>query len=456
MNRSLVRTTLAAMGCTLLLLAGALPAADKAPADAGLDEVLVFPTASDGSLMDWLAVSPLRYNIQFLGDSMSVDLLAADGKTELDVRPRAGDMVQGCRWRKMHWSGTTEGRSMCALFDTAGCYFDYAITPCFVYVYSPEERPDAVFAGSSDDALKVVLNGKKIWSNQIQRSPTYDGDRMPAPLKKGWNTLLAVVDQVWGGHLLCGRFLVGDKPLTDLEISLDPPTAEAKRHPAGPYNQAAAELMRNADALKMDGKIEEALAACDQMIAKYPLADVAPRAACTRASLFFDLGGGKSLGQADKAAEALEAVLQKHSADLLAEYALLDLGRLQEAALKDLAKAEATYRSFEVRYPQSSLAPRALAELARMLTAQKKFEESILTYRKAIAKFPQSDEVMTATLGIADAYRLAGDKDKAQKQYAAAAAMAQDWHDNKYGVDVGKQAWLRGLLDYIRKQAGQP
>lgn len=25
--------------------------------------------------------------------------------------------------------------------------------------------------------------------------------------------------------------------------------------------------------------------------------------------------------------------------------------------------------------------------------------------------------------------------------------MAKDWHDNKYGVDVGKQAWLRGIMD---------
>ena len=59
---------------------------------------------------------------------------------------------------------------------------------------------------------------------------------------------------------------------------------------------------------------------------------------------------------------------------------------------------------------------------------------------------------MTATLGIADVYRLSGDKVKAAKQYEAARAMAADWYDNKYGVDVGKQAWLRGILDYVRSQ----
>jgi Tfp pilus assembly protein PilF len=60
---------------------------------------------------------------------------------------------------------------------------------------------------------------------------------------------------------------------------------------------------------------------------------------------------------------------------------------------------------------------------------------------------------MTATLGIADAYQLAGEKDKARKQYQAAMTLAQDWHDNKYGVDVGKQAWLREVIEYARRRA---
>jgi hypothetical protein len=31
--------------------------------------------------------------------------------------------------------------------------------------------------------------------------------------------------------------------------------------------------------------------------------------------------------------------------------------------------------------------------------------------------------------------------------------LAQDWHDNKYGVDVGKQAWLREVIEYARRRA---
>ena len=414
------------------------------------DEVVVYPTAEDGSLMHWLAISPLLYNISYLGDSMSADVLAGEGVTEKTIRPRAGDRVQGQAWHKMHFTGAVQGPSMCELFQVAGRGFDYAITCCYAYVYSPVARPRAVFAGSSDDALKVVLNGKKVWSNQIQRSPTYDGDQAPAPLNRGWNTLLVVVDQVWGGHLLCARFLDGGKGVTDLEVSLDPPTRNAKRHPAGPYNAAASKRMREADTLKMDGKLAEALGAYEQVIEKYSLADVAPRAAYARAVTYYSLKDEESLGRPNEAAAALTALLARYPQDLLAEYALLDLAGIQETALKQTREAEETYRSFEGLYPRSSLAARSVVQLARLLADQRRFEHSLLTYRKVLQKYPKSDEVMAATLGIADTYRLAGESEKARNQYEVTRSLAQDWHDNKYGVDVGKQAWLRRILDDVR------
>lgn len=452
MKPASVRSILS-IGALMAALSSLVSAAEPAPAKADLAEVLVYPTQEDGSIMHWLAVSPLAYNAAYIADSMSYDVFKKDGQSELAIRPRAGDRSQGQVWHKMHYTGTTEGPTMCGLFAVAGYGFDYAITPSIVYVYSPQDRPNAVFAGSSDDALKVVLNGKRIWSNQIQRSPTYDSDQAPAPLKKGWNTLLCVVDQVWGGHLLCARFIDGGKGVNDFELSLDPPAENAARHPAEPYNKQAAELVRAADALRNDGKLAEAVAAYEEAVTKFPLADCAPRAAYARAACFYSPGGEKSLGQPDKAIVGMEALLSRYGQDLLAEYALLDLGKIQETAIKDAAKAEATYRSFEERYPQSTLAAKSVVELARLLASQKKFEESILAYRKAIGKYPKSDEVMTATLGIADAWRLAGEKDKALKQYEAARAMAQDWHDNRYGVDVGKQAWLEGILDTVRQQS---
>ena len=436
------------LGASLRGAPAASPETPPSPKD--FDAVLVYPALEDGSIMHWLAISPLRYGVAYLGDSMSSDVFEGNGRTELTLRPRAGDAFQKQMWQKMHFSGAVQGPTMCDLTNVSGGYFEYGITYCCVYLYSPVDHAGATIAASSDDGMKIILNGRKIWSNQVQRSPTYDSDCAAAPLKKGWNVLLVGVDQVIGGHLLCARFLEGERPITDLDISLDPPAPDANRYAAGPYNAEATVLMRSIDGLKLDGKLAEGLAACGQVLARYPLADVAPRAAYTRAAIQYGLKGEKSLNQPQRAVESLEALLASYPQDLLAEYALLDLAQIRETALRQRDKAEATYRLFEQRYPQSALAAKALVELARLLAAEKNFEEALLTYRKAMKKYPLSDEVMTATVGIAETYLLAAEKDKARQQYQAALAMAQDWHDNKYGVDVGKQAWLRGIIEQVR------
>jgi TolA-binding protein len=447
--QSRVVAVFAALG---IALAPCVAHADKKPEAADQTDVLVYPTRDDGSIMHWLAVSPLQYNAAYIGDSLSYDVFKRDGGDERTVRPRAGDLVQGRAWHPISSNGTTEGPTMVDLFQAAGGGFDYGITVCHVYLYSPVDRPKAVFSGSSDDGLKVIWNGAKVWSNQIQRSPTYDSDRAPAPIKKGWNTLLCVVDQVIGGHLLTARFLDDGKAVTDLEIALDPPRPDATRHPAEAYNRQAATLMRAADALKADGKLAEAVEAYGRALKEFPLADAAPRAAYAAAETLYSADGRKSLDQPEKAVAALETLLGRYRQDVLAEYGLLDLAKIQETALHDDDKAAATYLSFEEHYPHSPQGAKALVGLARLLARQKKYEDSILTYRKAMRKYPQSDEVMDATVGVADAYRLAGDADKARQQYEAARVMARDWHDNKYGVDVGKQAWLDGILDYLRVQ----
>jgi len=447
-------------GASLALLTAILTSApvfaDVAPApNPGPDrsEVLVYGTKDEGSIMDWLAISPLPYDAAYIGDSMSYDVFKAAGGSELTERPRPGDMVSGQIWHKMHWTGTTEGPTMCALFDVAGKgQWNYGVTVCYVYIYSPAAHPDAIFSGSSDDGLKVILNGKKVWTNQIQRSPTYDSDQCAAPLNQGWNTLLCFVDQVVGGHLLCARFLENGKPLTDLQVSLDPPTSDAKRDPAADYNAAATDAMRAADALRAGGKLDDAGAAYADVAAKYPLSDVAPRALYARAQVLYAVDGTPSLDRAAEAAMALQALIQQFPEDLLAQYALIDLGNIQETALKDSVSAEATYRSFADHFPNSDLAAKSQVKLAHLLTGDKHYEDAILIYRRTINQYPDSDEVMTATVGIGDAFNLSGDKAKAHAQYLAAQAMAKDWHDNKYGIDVGKQAWLNGLLDYLRRQ----
>ena len=407
-------------------------------------DVLVYPVRDEGSIMHWLQIAPLPWNAAYIGDSQSYDPFKPFEMSELALRPRAGDKVGKSTWRKMHYNGSTEGATMCNLTAYGG-HFTYAYTVAVAYLYSPVERPDAWFNGSADDGLKVVLNGKKLWSNQIQRSPSYDSDRFAAPLKKGWNTLVMLVDQISGGHLLCARFVDGDKPLTDLEISLDPPAEGAKRHLAAAYNSAATAALVPADKLRADGKLAEAAAAYAKALEKYPLADEAPRAAYAAAQTVAELPG-----QADKAVALLQNLVETQTHDVLAEYAQLDLARIQKDKLGNMAAAAEAYAKFETIFPDSARGATALVALARIHAEEKRVEEAILACRLVISKYPETDDVMTATLAIADFQSAAGEKDKAKAQYEAARAMAQDWHDNKYGIDVGKQAWLRGLLDDIR------
>ncbi len=352
----------------ILCLGGAVTAARATAAETPsapkeFDAVLVYPTLDDGSIMHWLAISPLHYDVAYLGDSMSADVLEGGGRTERTARPRAGDVLQKQRWQKAHFSGAVQGPTMCDLFNVAGGYFEYGITYCCAYLYSPVDRPGAMIAASSDDALKVILNGRKLWSNQIQRSPTYDSDQARAPLKKGWNVLMVAVDQVIGGHLLCARFLDGGKAVTDLEVSLDPPAAKARGLPAGPYNKAAADLMRSTTLCTWTANWPNRWRLANRSLPRIRWRNIAPRAAYTRATIQYSLRGEKSLGQADKAIDSLAALSARYSQDLLAQYALLDLAQIQETVLKDAAQAESTYRSFEDRYPQSTLAPKALIGL---------------------------------------------------------------------------------------------
>lgn len=435
----------------VMLLTGAGSARAQSTPSADADEVLVYPLLPDGSIMHWLAISPLPYNVAYIADSMSYDPFLREGQSERTIRPRAGDRARGRIWRKMHYSGSVVGPTMCELFAVSGRDFNFALTVSVVYIHSPQDRPNAVFSGSADDGLKVILNGEKIWSNQIQRSPTYDSDQAPAPLRKGWNTLVCVVDQAIGGHLLTARFLDGGEPIRDLELALDPPADNAKRHPAEQYNRQATEAIRLADDLRGQGQREKALAAYDQVLTSFALSDVAARGAYAKAGILYNLDDpSRSMNQPREAAAVLQRMLERYRHDPLAPYALLDLGRIQASALQDLDAAEAAFTRFESEYPEADLAANALVERGRLLVQRQQFEEAILTYRRAVKAYPESDQVMVATVAIGDAYAAAGDKDKATRQYGVAQDMARDWHENKYGVDVGKQAWLREILEYLR------
>ena len=88
-----------------------------------------------------------------------------------------------------------------------------------VYVFSPDER-DTVMLVGSDDGVRIWLNEELIHTNPAYRGAYPDQDRIPATLKKGWNTLLIKVLQGGGGWGYYVRFVDPDGQLrwkTELE-----------------------------------------------------------------------------------------------------------------------------------------------------------------------------------------------------------------------------------------------
>lgn len=75
-----------------------------------------------------------------------------------------------------------------------------------VSVFSPENKDVTMLVGS-DDGVRIWLNGDLIHTNPAYRGAYPDQDRVPANLKKGWNTLLIKVLQGGGGWGYYVRFV---------------------------------------------------------------------------------------------------------------------------------------------------------------------------------------------------------------------------------------------------------
>lgn len=80
---------------------------------------------------------------------------------------------------------------------------------CVVYgaciVDAPQAGPYQLLVGS-DDGVKVWVNGKEVWRNQIERSMQVDADKIDVSLNKGPNLLLIKVQQQQGGVGWVARF----------------------------------------------------------------------------------------------------------------------------------------------------------------------------------------------------------------------------------------------------------
>ena len=91
------------------------------------------------------------------------------------------------RWR-------SEVSDLGGYLDLAECFdgAEHISAYALAYVYAEADQKVILWVGSDDD-IRLWLNGRLIHENPITRGPAPDQDRVPGPLRRGWNTVLAKV-----------------------------------------------------------------------------------------------------------------------------------------------------------------------------------------------------------------------------------------------------------------------
>ena len=100
----------------------------------------------------------------------------------------------------LEWRPLPSGESGFVNFG-AIYHADHISAYAMLRVYSSREQQVAVLLGS-DDQVRLWVNGVKIHEILTERAATPDEDAVPARLQRGWNTLLARVNNVTGPHAL--------------------------------------------------------------------------------------------------------------------------------------------------------------------------------------------------------------------------------------------------------------
>lgn len=112
---------------------------------------------------------------------------------EPEISPIAGKVSSGKSWRKYL---SCEDRLTFELDEVFG-YCEDSIAYAYTEVYAPSSRKVKLYLGS-DDGIKVWLNGKNIFTNDLERDFIYDEDKLDLSLNSGWNRLLIKVSNAKG------------------------------------------------------------------------------------------------------------------------------------------------------------------------------------------------------------------------------------------------------------------
>ena len=166
----------------------------------------------EGFLQDWLVLGPLVEQSSDDACLPTGDRLGVDA----EVRPALGDTAEGASWLVKSLRNNR--------YDLTRDY-GYVDPPreayAATYVYSEAERA-LTFASGLDDGARVWVDDAVIQEVSSCQGVNRDQFLSEVTLPAGWSRLMLKVYDQGGGWGYMARFLEGEKPVTDLKISLSP------------------------------------------------------------------------------------------------------------------------------------------------------------------------------------------------------------------------------------------
>lgn len=165
---------------------------------AGIDAFVLEPHRS--FIPEWHLIGPFDNPRDENLNRLGLDLVYPPEK-EIDLTRT----YQGVGKKPVQWALTktpARGRMDLYQFDP----YEMVVVYAHIYIHSPKDQTVPLLLGT-DDGVKVFLNKTLLHRVLTVRVVRPDQDRVPLPLKKGWNSLLLKIENNYGGYNFYARVL---------------------------------------------------------------------------------------------------------------------------------------------------------------------------------------------------------------------------------------------------------
>jgi hypothetical protein len=170
---------------------------------------------SEGWIRSWLAIAP--FTGRSSADSCQPSLESLLASEDAAAAPALGDsdLAGELIWTALFGDSSRVDLEVFASVDAPREAYHA------VYLYSEQARSLTMTQGPDDGAF-AWFNGELVFETTACQGTVADRYPTDVELVAGWNTLLVKVYDQGGGWGNYVRFLDGDEPVTDLELSLSP------------------------------------------------------------------------------------------------------------------------------------------------------------------------------------------------------------------------------------------